>query len=171
LNRRFGLLLAMCSCGYHAEYGGSAGTRLHVHLARSLPTDAIASAEVISGMREEFARLGTLEGGDGFPRAEVEVLLADEASEAVSAVDGGPLARTTAVNLVARAWIVRAPGESPQNDTGDVRAEDVIDVDQTHDGLDLSASAFHESDALRASGHRLGRALGRRLAHAVANPL
>jgi hypothetical protein len=121
-------------------------------------------------MREELARLGALEAGDGYPRAEVEVLLADDASEGIAAVDGRPAARATDVSLVARAWIVRATGEPPESDTGDVRAEDVIAVDETGGALDLRASAFRESDALRASGHRLGRELADKLTRATASP-
>ncbi len=170
--RAIGLLCFVSSCGYQAVYGDSALARLHVRLVRTLVSDAVASDEVLSGMREELARMGALEGGDGYPRAEVEVLLADEGSEGIVAVDGGPAARGTDVGLVARAWIVRAPGESPESDTGDVRADDTVAVDETGGTLDLRATAFHEADALRASGHRLGRSLARKLTHAaVARPL
>jgi hypothetical protein len=167
LNRGFALLLFVCSCGYHAVYADSSAARLHVRLVRSLIPDSIASDEVLSGMREELARLGALEAGEGFPRAEVEVLLADEASEGIAAVHGEPAARATEVSLAARAWIVRAQGEAPESDTGDVRAEDVIAVDESAGVPDLRATAFHESDALRAAGHRLGQALARKLAHSV----
>lgn len=169
--RGFGVLLLACSCGYQAVYGDSAAARLHVRLARTLVADSVASDEVLSGMREELARLGALAAGDGFPRAEVEVSLADDASEAIAVVDGGPAARATEVSLVARAWIVRASGEPRESDTGDMRAEDVIAIDETAGVLDLRASAFRESDALRAAGHRLGRALARRLTRPGAKPL
>jgi hypothetical protein len=161
----------MLSCGYQAVYADSAAARLHVRLVRTLVPDAVASNEVLAGMREELARLGALEPGDGFPRAEVEVLLADDGSEGIAARDGAPAARATDVSLVARAWIVRASGQSPESDTGDVRAQDVITVDESQGTLDLRASAFRESDALRAAGHRLGRALARRLTRAGSKPL
>ena len=152
-------------------YGDSAAARLHVRLVRSLVPDSVASDEVLSGMREELARFGSLAAGEGYPRAEVEVLLAEDASEAIAAVGGRPAARATDVSLVARAWIVRAQGDAPESDTGDVRAEDVIAVDESGGGLDLRASAFRESDALRAAGHRLGRALADKLTRAGASPL
>ncbi len=138
---------------------------------RSLIADSVASDEVLSGLREELARLGALEAGEGFPRAEVEVLLADEASEGIAAEHGAPVARATEVSLAARAWIVRAQGDTPESDTGDVRAEDVIAVDESTGVPDVRATAFHESDALRAAGHRLGQALARKLTHSAGAPL
>ncbi|HEY8086996.1 MAG TPA: hypothetical protein VIF09_04105, partial [Polyangiaceae bacterium] len=70
------------SCGYHAAYG--AGGRLHVHVVRSMVPDAVAADEVASGVREELAREGALEAGDGYPRVEIEVLREDEQSEGVA---------------------------------------------------------------------------------------
>jgi hypothetical protein len=138
---------------------------MHVKLVRSMVPDAVASDEVASGAREELARGGALEAGDGWPRMEIEVLRADEASEGIAAGATGPVARATDVALVARAWIVVAPDAPPQSDTGDVRAEETIAVDK--DSLttapDPRASAFHRADALRAAARRLGRQLARRV--------
>jgi hypothetical protein len=159
-------------------------SRLHVKLVRTLVPDAIASAEVATGVREELARAGMLEAGDGWPRVEVEVLRADEASEGIAAgASGGtgPVARGLDVALVARAWVVASPGAEPESDTGDMRAEETIAVDTSGatgvspaSGLpagggvlagapDPRASTFHHADALRAAARRLGRGLTRRV--------
>ena len=152
-------------CGYHAVYGDRPSFRLHVKLVRTLVPDVVASDEVAAGVREELARSGVLEGGEGYPRVEIEVLRADEASEGIAAGSGPaprPVARSLDVGISARAWIVRAPDAAPESDTGDLRAEDTIAVDETGQaGLhpDPRASAFHYADALRAAARRLGRRL------------
>jgi hypothetical protein len=152
--------LALVACGYHAVYGGSATAKLHVVLVRTLVPDVVASDEVVAGLREELARAGALEAGEGFPRVEVEVLRADESSEGIVAGSGGPVSRATDVGLAARAWIVRADGAPPESDTGDMRVQETIAVDESARGPDPRASAFHEADALRAAARRLGRSLG-----------
>ncbi len=91
------------------------------------------------------------------------MLRADEASEGVQAVGSAPVARATDVGIVARAWIVRAAGEDPQAETGDMRAEETLAVDEGASGPDPRASTFHHADALRAAARRLGRALGARV--------
>src|ERR1019366_8605647 len=63
-------------------------------LVRTLIADVVASDEVAAGVREELARAGMLEGGDGYPRVEIEVLRASDtgdlrAAETI-AVDEGP---------------------------------------------------------------------------------
>jgi hypothetical protein len=150
-------------CGYRAVYGSTDEPRLHVKLVRTLIPDVVAGDEVAAGLREELARAGSLAPGEGFPRVEVEVLRADESSEGIAAGSTGPVSRATDVGLAARAWIVRAPGAPPESDTGDLRAEETIAVDETSTGPgaepDPKASAFHEADALRAAARRLGRRL------------
>jgi hypothetical protein len=160
------VFLAFCwfiGCGYRPVYGGDAPPRLHVKLVRTLIPDAVASDEVTAGLRETLARAGALEGGDGYPRVEVEVLRADEASEGIAAGSHGPVARATDVGITARAWIVRAAGATPESDTGDLRAEETLAVDENAGAPDPRASEFHQADALRAAARRLGR----RLAHKV----
>ena len=132
-------------------------------LVRSLVADAAASDEVAIGMREELAREGALQPGEGWPRAEVEVLRAIEASEGIVARGGAPAARGIDVGIVARAWIAQSPGEAPVRDTGDMRAGEVITVDETGGVLDPRSSSFHQADALRAAARRLGYKLARRL--------
>jgi hypothetical protein len=143
---------------------------LHVKLTRTLVPDAVAADEVATGMREELAREGALDGGDGWPRAEVEVLRADEASEGIAARSGAPQARAAEVSIVGRAWIALAPGASPERDTGDMRAATVVAVDESAGAFDLRASGFHHADALRSAARRLGQKLARRLlGHPVAS--
>ena len=154
------------SCGYgpvYRGYGVGSPARLHVTLLRTLVADAVASDEVASGAREELARRGALEDGDGYPRVEIEVLRADESSEGIASGIGGPVARATNVAVAARAWIVRAAGAPPERDTGDLRAQDVIAVDEKLGELDPRSSGFHHADALRAAARRLGRKLAHRV--------
>jgi hypothetical protein len=170
------LLLLILSCGYRPVYAPDA-PRLHVKLVRTLVPDAVASAEVATGVREELARAGMLEAGDGWPRIEIEVLRADEASEGIAAGASGPVARGLDVGLVARAWIAASPGAEPESDTGDMRAQESIAVDTVPSSPGVpppgggvlpgapapSASTFHYADALRAAARRLGHELTRRV--------
>ncbi|HXX69433.1 MAG TPA: hypothetical protein VEK07_19775 [Polyangiaceae bacterium] len=153
----------MASCGYHPIYGGGGVEPLHVTVVRTLVPDATAVDEVASGMREELARSGALAPGDGYPRAEVEVLRSDETSEGIAAGSNGPVARGIEVGLVARAWIVRGAGGAPQLDTGDLRSDEVITVDESGGLLDPRAALFHTADARRSAARRLGRKLAAKL--------
>jgi hypothetical protein len=151
-------------CGYRAVYGEGAAARLHVKLVRTSVPDVVASDEVAAGLREELSREGALAGGDGYPRVEIEVLQSSEASEGVAEATGAggatrPVARGIDVGVAARAWVIRAPGASPESDTGDLRAVETIAVDEGASGADPRASGFHEADALRAAARRLGRRL------------
>jgi hypothetical protein len=159
------------SCGYAPVYAARAEA-LHVKLVRAQVADVVAADEVASGVREELARAGALASGEAYPRVEIEVVRADEASEGVVAAPSGPAARATDVAVVARAWIATGEGAPPQAETGDMRAEETVAVDVAGGaagafgaaaGLDPRASAFHHADALRAAARRLGRALGARV--------
>jgi hypothetical protein len=154
--------VAVSSCGYRAVYAAQQG-KLHVKVVRSLVPDAVAADEVASGVREELARAGALESGDGYPRVEIEVLRADEASEGIAAGAGAPVARGTTVAMVARAWIAASAEAPVAQDTGDVRAEQSIAVDVAAGQVDPRADVFHHADALRAASRRLGHVLGARL--------
>jgi hypothetical protein len=156
------LALALAACGYRPVYGGSAPS-LHVKLVRSTIADAVASDEVVAGLREELARAGALASGESYPRVEIEVLRADEASEGVQATPAGPVSRATDVAIVARAWVVDAQGAEPRSETGDLRAEQTLAVDEGPSGPDPRASTFHHADALRAAARRVGKALGARV--------
>jgi hypothetical protein len=150
-------------CGYQAVYAGRPGGALHVKVVRVALADPVTADEVASGVREELARAGALAPGEAYPRVEIEVLRADEASEGVRASPAGPQARATDVGVVARAWVVRVQGAEPQRETGDMRAEETLAVDEGDFAPDPRASAFHHADALRAAARRLGRALGARV--------
>ena len=155
-------LLVLVACGYQPVYATSLHP-LHVKVVKSLVADAVAVDEVASGVREQLARAGALESGEASPRVEIEVLRADETSEGVRAGPAGPLARGTDVAVVARAWIARGPGQEPESDTGDLRAEDTVAVDEGAAGPDARANGLHHADALRAAARRLGRSLGARI--------
>jgi hypothetical protein len=155
--------LSLASCGYRSVYGGGAPERFAVVLSTSNVPDAIVSDEVVAGVRDELARSGALVGGESYPRCEVEVLRADEASDGIAAApnpDGVllPDARALRVGLVARAWIVRSKDGRRERDTGDVRAMELIAV-----AADARTSTFRHADALRSAGRRVGRRLGLRI--------
>jgi hypothetical protein len=163
-------VLLLAGCGYHAVAGGAPPSdRFAVVLSHTNVPDAVASDEVLAGVREELARAGALKTGDGYPRCEIEVLRADETSDGIAAVrdpahGGGlqPVARGTRVGLVARAWIVRERDGVHERDTGDVRA-----LDEVATASDARASSFQYTDAMRAAGRRVGHSLG---AHIVGLP-
>ncbi len=67
------------------------------------------------------------------------------------------------MGLTARAWIVRSLGSPPERDTGDMRAEETIAIDERAGHPDTRADVFHVPDARRAAARRLGHKLARRL--------
>jgi hypothetical protein len=157
------LACASLGCGYRPVHGGDARERFAVVRARTTIPDVIASDEVLAGVRDELARAGALRAGDGYPRCEVEILRADEASEGIVATptaDGrlAPESRATRVGVVARAWIAEGPGAVPRRDTGDVRAFETVAV-----AAEARAASFRHTDALRAAARRAGRRLGTRI--------
>lgn len=173
------LTVATAGCGYRALYGENGGTgggvRYHVALVRSLVPDAVATDEVLAGVREQLARDGALADGDGYPRVEVEVLRADEWSEGVAARPPGdaanpgrqPYARGLGRGLVARGWVSRERGAPPERDTGDLRAVELLAVPRASASspADATAALLEANDSARASARRLGhrialRALG-----------
>jgi hypothetical protein len=159
----FVIAAACASCGYAPVHTGVADEHLHVVLSTSRVPDAVASDEVLAGVREELARGGALASGEGYPRCEVEILRADEASEGIAAVPDSagrlqPQSRATRVGLVARAWVLRAPGGEHERDTGDVRAFETVAI-----AGDSRAATFRHSDALRAAGRRVGQRLASRI--------
>lgn len=158
----FALSLASCA-GYQPVHGGATAEHFSVVLSESKAPDAVASDEVLAGVREELARTGALASGASYPRCEVEILRVDEAAEGIAATPGAggqlvPGARATRVGLVARAWVQRAPGAERERDTGDVRAFETIAL-----AGDARGATFRHSDALRAAGRRLGRRLASRI--------
>ncbi|HVH43551.1 MAG TPA: hypothetical protein VM925_14450 [Labilithrix sp.] len=155
--------LLLTGCGYRPVHGGASSERFSVVLVSSNLPDAVASDEVVAGVRDELARSSSLSPGDAYPRCEVEVLRVDEASEGIGATSNGqgvllPDARATRVGVVARAWIVRAKDGPRERDTGDVRAVDTVAV-----AADARAATFRHADAVRAVSRRVGRSMGTRL--------
>lgn len=155
--------LGLAACGYQPVHGAFKDARLHVVLASTQVADPIAADEVVAGVRDALARRGALAAGDGYPRCEIEILRADEASEGIAALpnqDGRlvPQSRATRVGVVARAWVTRTAGGDRERDTGDVRAMETVAV-----ARDATSASFRHSDALRAAGRRLGHRLGDRL--------
>lgn len=168
--RALGALItaALCAvgggCGYTPVHAGLREP-MHVTLASSKVADAVATDEVLAGAREELARFGVLAPGDGYPRCEIEVLRADEASEGIAALGDdtssgslAPRARATRVGVVARAWVVYTPGGQRERDTGDIRTFTTADV-----AGDARAATFRHAGALRAAGRVVGRRLAARI--------
>jgi hypothetical protein len=152
-------LLLLSACGYQPVHEARGEERLSVTLATSMVPDAAVTDEVLVGIREELAKNGALAASaDAYPRCEVEVLRADEASEGIAAIDGQPAARATRVGIVARAWVVRAKDGPHERDTGDVRTIETVAV-----AGDARTATFRHSDALKAAGRRAGKRLASRL--------
>jgi len=161
--RRWALSLLVAACGYRPLYGAPPGERFAVVLATTELPDRTAADEVVAGIRDELLKMGAYASGTGYPRVEVEVLRADEASAGITARpnrDGVllPEARGTEAGVVARAWLVRGADGARERDTGDMRAAEIVDVAQ-----DARTATFRHVDALRASARRVGRSLGQRL--------
>jgi len=163
----------LAACGYAPLYatppaGGAA--RLHVTLVHARVADGVADDEVVRGVRDALAREGALAPGLGYPRVEIEVLRADEASEGIADAAGAPRARASAVGVVARGWIVRTKDGPMEADTGDVRAV-VVSATPADDARGaLPLDALRHDDALRAAARRVGERVGRRiLGHPVAS--
>jgi len=151
------------SCGYRSVASSASGEKLAVVLVSSKVPDAVASDEVLAGVRDELARAGALRSGEAYPRCEIEVLREDEASEGIAATPNPegrliPESRATRVGIVVRAWVVRAKDAPPERDTGDIRALDVVAT-----AGDAKTATFRHTDALRAAGRRAGRRIGARL--------
>src|SRR5690349_15076863 len=92
------VVLAVAACGYQPVHEARGDERLSVTLATSMVPDAAVTDEVLVGVREELAKNGALaSSSDAYPRCEIEVLRADEASEGIAAVDGQPVARASRV--------------------------------------------------------------------------
>ena len=120
---------------------------------------------VLSGARQELGRAGALAGGRGYPRVVIEVLRVDEVG---TGPDGGrrpgqpddraPLARTTAVGVLGRAWVVQTAGGAPTQDTGDMRR-----VARFEPGPNAVSHGERRRRALIQAARALGRALARRV--------
>jgi len=165
---RLPVVLFSLSCGYEPLYATPAGEAYHVHLAKNATASAIVAEEVVRGARETLAREGTLAPGDGYPRIEIEVLRADETSAGILATETPrgqePQATASDLAIVARGYVVRRAGASPDFDTGDLR-DDALAAAPLGDA---ERELWQREDSLRAVGHRLGgRIVLRLLGHPV----
>jgi hypothetical protein len=161
-------------CGYAPAYGGE---RPHQRLTVVVSAPGIPQAfvvhEVVAGARQELSRAGVLQPGSGYPRFVVQVLRVDEASSGIVAPDGQvsgrgaspglpdeetPLARGSAVGVVARAWVEEGPSAARQRDSGDLRRVEWVSA-----GAVAADDAVRHDGALRLAGRRLGQALARRV--------
>jgi hypothetical protein len=151
--------LVLAACGYEPVHTARGDEKLSVTLSTSMVPDAAVTDEVLVGIREELAKNGALaSSSDAYPRCEVEVLRADEASEGIAAIDGQPSARATRVGIVARAWVVRSKDAPRERDTGDIRTTETVAI-----AGDARTATFRHSDALKAAGRRAGKRLASRL--------
>jgi hypothetical protein len=169
------LALLVAGCGYRALNATDAGEKLHVSLVRVAIPSGAAGQEVLTGAREELAKLGALASGDGYPRLEIEVTGASETSEGIEVPPGvrhergpdditrTPIARGLDVAVVAHAWVVRQKDGPRERDTGDLRASDLVSAG----GPDPITSDFVHEDSVRAVARRLGHKLA---ARAVGDP-
>ncbi len=153
--------LGSSGCGYRSAYAPASSPRLSVAAAPMKTPHFEALEAALSGVRAGLSQAGSLEPGSGFPRVVVEVLRVDELPTGIAASGEGqspPLARGSAVGVVARAWIVEGPTKKPVNDTGDVRR-----VESVAQGAEPMASEYAYASAVRSAARRVGEALARRI--------
>lgn len=159
------LFIFVLSCGYRPAYGGQRPTeRLSVAAVTSRVPHAEVLQAVMAGAREELSRAGVL-GGGGYPQLVIEVNRVDEWPGGISALppsEGAsepiPLARSTSVGIVGRAWVLEEPGGPSVRDTGDVRRVERYAVAE-----DPGADAVQFMSSARSAGRKLGVALARRI--------
>lgn len=160
----FVLLASVFSgCGYHAEYAGRRPSeRLSVEAAPAKAPSADALSALLAGARAELSRAGVLAEGQGYPKLRVELLRVDEQASGIAARDVGgsavPLARGSAVGVVARAWVEDAPDSAPSRDTGDLRR-----VERYATQGDPRVESLRNDEAVRAAARRVGAALARQV--------
>ena len=147
------------ACGYAPKYGSRRDVRLSVAPAAHRVAEIDVVDATLDGVRAELSRAGALGPGGAYPRLVVEVVRVDEVSAGIAlSPDAGPLARGSAVAVVARAWVIPSVGARSERDTGDIRRVEHVmsDVDSRHD-------ATHYHEALRSAAKGVGRALARRV--------
>lgn len=158
--------LAGTACGYRplaahdttARGGEPASGRLAVVRAVGLAPYPAAADALTAAVSARLAEARELRSGEGYPRVEIELLRVDELAEGIAEVGASPLGRGVRIVVVGRARVVRAAGEEPAFDTGDVSANVVASAS----GPATSALVVREEAAVGAA-----RALGRRLAERV----
>jgi hypothetical protein len=151
-----------CSgCGYRPASEPGASLRLSVTAAPMKTPHFEALQAALSGVRAGLGAVGSLEAGKAFPRVVVEVLRVDELPTGIQGSGpelSTPLARGSAVGVVARAWIEEGPGKPPVSETGDIRR-----VEYVGQGSEPLASGYAYTSAVRSAARRVGEALARRI--------
>ena len=159
----FALAGVALHCGYEPLYATPAAERFRVELVKSQVSSVVVAQAVVRGARDALADEGALAPGSGYPRLEIEVLRADETSEAIVQAEtpqgGVPRARATDLTVVARAWVVRRPGAPAELDTGDLRADALMGSPLGNAGAEL----WQREDSLRAIARRLGARIAARI--------
>lgn len=158
------ILLTQAACGYEAVHGGGGrgGPGLSVAAAPGRAPGQELNVAAVTSAREELAGEGALRTA-AYPRLVIRIVRLDEAATGIAAVDapaapGGrlPLARGSAVGVVARGWVETRPGGPPLWDSGDIRRV------ESYGAGTLLGDAVGFREASRAAARELGRALARR---------
>lgn len=156
-----GLALASLGCGYRplAAHGANgANQRLSVVAGSRTVPSARAQDALVAATAGRLAEAGELAGGTGYPRLEVELVRLDETAEALAPSGGRPLARGLRITALGRARVIRAAGEEPAFDTGDMSAHAFVTA-----GGSAEASLVLRDEAATLAARALGRRLGERV--------
>ena len=155
----FLFLSSAAACGYAPKYGSGREARLSVSPSPHRVAELDVVDATLDGARSELSRAGALSPGAGYPRLVIEVVRSDEVSTGIAlSPDAGPLARGSGVAVVARGWVIPAPGASSERDTGDIRR-----IEHVSSHTDPRFDAAHYREALRVAAKAAGRALARRV--------
>jgi hypothetical protein len=148
--------LLCTSCGYRSLNAphDTSESRLAVAAAPLRSPQGFALEAAIAGARRELGRAGALKSS-GYPRLVVELVRVDESSAGIAAVGDEPLARGSAVSVVARGWVEPREGAAAERDTGDVRR--VERVASAGVGADTQRNAQAVREAARAAGEAVAR--------------
>jgi hypothetical protein len=155
------VIVCFTACGYRPAYGTDAHSGYSV-TASTFRTPSLDAVEAtLSGVRAGLSQAGSLTPGDSFPTVVVELLRVDEVPVGLAATGSGepsPLARGSAVGVVARAWVLREAGSLPIRDTGDMRR-----VEYVAQGAASAGAGFGYATAVRGAARKVGEALARRI--------
>lgn len=155
-------VIVVGGCGYRPlashDTTGGAGPRLVVVAGPAHVPSARTADALVGAVTMRLAEAGEVRGGEGYPRVEVDLVRIDETVEGLAATGDTPLSRGLRVTVVGRARVVRAAGEPPALDTGDVGAH----VTVTAGGTTASALVLRDEASVGAA-----RLLGRRLAERI----
>lgn len=154
------LLALSTACGYRPAYSSASGRRLTVAAASFKSPHIDALEATLAGMKAGLSEAGVLEPGDSFPKVVVDLLRVDELPAGITGTgaETSPLARGSAVGVVAHAWVLEAAGAPPARETGDVRR-----IEYVAQGSDSLSAGYAYAAAVRGAARRVGEALARRI--------